>query len=59
MANKSKFVSGEVRFSYLNIFEPKASNYGGDAKYSVTILMPKSDTESKRRLDAVIAQVRQ
>lgn len=59
MANKSKFVSGEVRFSYLNIFEPKASSYGGDAKYSVTILMPKSDTASKQRLDAVIAQVRQ
>ena len=36
-------VTGKVRFSYVQVFEPRAIN-GGDEKYSVTILIPKSDT---------------
>lgn len=33
-------VTGKVRFSYVNIFEPRAIN-GGEEKYSITILIPK------------------
>ena len=37
MANtnvSTKVVTGEVRFSYVNVFEPKSIN-GSDEKYSV------------------------
>ena len=32
------------RFSYLHCWEPNAVN-GGEAKYSVSAIIPKSDTE--------------
>lgn len=42
----TKVVTGKVRFSFCNIWEPKASDDGGDPKYSVTLLIPKSDTKT-------------
>lgn len=39
----NKVVTGKVRFSYLYVFEPRATQTG-DTKYSVTILIPKTDT---------------
>lgn len=39
----TKITTGKVRFSYVNIFEPKATQ-GGQDKYSITLLIPKSDT---------------
>ena len=44
-SNKVKIVTGKVRFSYANVFTPKAGMNGGEPKYSVSILIPKSDTE--------------
>lgn len=38
----NKVVTGKVRFSYLYVFEPRATQRG-DIKYSVTVLIPKSD----------------
>lgn len=40
----TKVVTGKVRFSYCNIFEAREPQGGGDPKYSVTLLIPKSDT---------------
>lgn len=45
---------GEVRFSYVNLLKPKASNFGGDPKYSAVLLIPKSDTNTKAALDAAV-----
>ena len=42
-------VTGKVRFSYANVFEPRAVN-GGDEKYSITLLIPKSDTSTYQRI---------
>ena len=44
MANerKTKVITGTVRLSYANIWEPKSIK-GGAAKYSVSLLIPKSD----------------
>lgn len=56
MAN---IVTGKVRLSYVNIFTPRQSQNGGDAKYSVTVLLPKSDLETKAKIDADIRQVAQ
>ena len=38
----NKVVTGKVRFSYLYVFEPRATQTG-EEKYSATLLIPKSD----------------
>jgi hypothetical protein len=43
---KVKLVTGKARFSYANVFSPKASVEGGTPKYSVSIIIPKSDKET-------------
>jgi hypothetical protein len=40
----TKVLTGEVRLSYANLTAPRAAQQGGDAKYGVTLLIPKSDT---------------
>lgn len=44
-----------VRFSYCNLFQPQARP-GQEPKYSVTILVPKSNTGAKAAIDQAIAQ---
>lgn len=41
----NRIVTGEVRLSYANIWEPK-SIQGSDPKYSCSLLIPKSDTKT-------------
>jgi len=45
MSNSQKLITGKVRFSYANVWEPKSIN-GGDEKYSVSIIIPKSDKQT-------------
>jgi hypothetical protein len=47
---KVKVVTGNVRFSYANVFQPKAAMEGGTPKYSVSIIIPKSDKDTISRL---------
>ena len=49
-SNKVKVVTGKVRFSYANVFVPKAAMEGSTPKYSVSILIPKSDKEGIAKL---------
>jgi hypothetical protein len=51
--NQNQMTTGEVRLSYAHLYEPYSGN-GGEPKYSVTVLMPKSDTAAKARLDAAM-----
>lgn len=44
-----KIVTGKVRFSYVNVFVPRALN-GGEEKYSITLLIPKSDTDTYNKI---------
>lgn len=55
MANyeAARMVTGEVRFGYVQLLEPKADD-NGVLKYSTQVLIPKSDTATKQRLDAAI-----
>ena len=46
-------VTGKIRFSYANVFEPRQTP-NGDSKYSVTILIPKTDTNTYQRIVAEI-----
>jgi hypothetical protein len=50
-----KVLTGEVRLSYCNLIQPRAPLSGqGDPKYSVTILIPKTDVATKADIDASI-----
>ena len=51
----TKVLTGEVRLSYVHLVEPYQNKQGGDPKYQVTLLIPKSDTVTKADIDASIA----
>ena len=53
----STIVTGEARFSYVNIFEPVASKFNPDKKeYSIVLLIPKSDIATKQAIDRAIQE---
>ena len=60
MANYNKKISetavrvGEVRFGYANVFTPRKSDDDSPEKYSVQLLIPKTDTAAKALLDAAV-----
>ena len=45
---------GEVRLSYCNLFQPRSNQPNQEAKYSVTVLVPKSNAQAKAAIDAAI-----
>jgi hypothetical protein len=51
--NPGKVITGIVRLSYANVHEPKSIN-GGTPKYSVSLIIPKSDTSTVTRIKAAI-----
>ena len=51
--NPTKVITGEARLSYANLWEPKSIN-GGAPKYSVSIIIPKSDTRTIAKVKAAI-----
>lgn len=55
MANqsKTKVITGTVRLSYANVWEPKSIN-GGAEKYSVSLIIPKSDTKTIAAINAAV-----
>ena len=58
MAKAIKVVTGKVRFSYAHVFTPQASQDGGTPKYSVSIIIPKSDTETINKINKAIEQAK-
>ena len=54
--SSTKIVTGEVRFSYATLFEARSYERGQDAKFSVTLLIPKTDTETVAKIKAAIKQ---
>lgn len=58
MENKTKVITGKVRFSYANVWEAKSIN-GGDEKYSVSLIIPKSDTKTISEIKAAIKVAKQ
>lgn len=51
--NPTKVVTGNVVFSYLNCWEPKAIQ-GGTPKFSVSLIIPKSDKKTIDKINAAI-----
>lgn len=53
-ANPMKVITGpNTRWSYANVWEPKSIN-GGTPKYSVSLIIPKSDTKTIAKIQAAI-----
>lgn len=55
----TKVVTGKARLSYVNLFTPRAQNDGGDPKYSLCVLIPKSDTATLNKIKAAIEAAKQ
>ena len=52
--NPMKVITGpNTRWSYANVWEPKSIN-GGVPKYSVSLIIPKSDTKTVTKIQAAI-----
>jgi hypothetical protein len=53
-AVSTKVVTGMVRFSYLHVFKPAAAPGSTTEKYSASLIIPKSDKETLRKINAAI-----
>ena len=52
--NNTKVVTGKVRLSFIHVFKPYAPTPDQEEKYSVTVLVPKTDVATKAKIDAAI-----
>lgn len=57
--NNTSVTLTNIRISYEHLTHPFAREVGQEARYSCTILLPKSDVASKARLDAAIEAAKQ
>lgn len=54
----TKVITNEARMSYANVWEPKAIE-GNEPKYSVAVLIPKSDTDTIKKINEAIEAAKQ
>ncbi len=59
MNDLTNVTTGEVRLSYVHLFKPYAATQGTGEKYSCTILVPKTDTDTMARIQAAIEAAKQ
>lgn len=52
--NPAHIVTGQCRMSYVALTQPKQKGKSGEPRYSVTLLVPKSDIATKQALDMAI-----
>jgi hypothetical protein len=57
--SETKVITGKVRFSYAHVWEPKAIDEGGKPKYSVCLLIPKSDKKTIARIQQAVETAKQ
>lgn len=50
----TNITTGRARLSFVHVFKPYAYQPGQEEKFSVTILVPKSDVDTRARIDAAI-----
>lgn len=51
----TKVITSKVRFSYAHVWEPSAIEEGQEKKYSVSIIIPKTETKLIEKIKAAIA----
>lgn len=57
-APKTQVKTKLVRFSYVHIFEPHAATEGGDPKFSMSVIILKSDTETIKAIKAAVEEAK-
>lgn len=55
----TKVVTGKVRLSYVHVFEPYSNQEDQEARYSCTILIPKSDKKTLKAIEEAIAAAKE
>ena len=58
MNELTNVTTGEVRLSYVHLFKPYAAMQGAEERYSCTILVPKTDTDTMGRIQAAIEEAK-
>ena len=56
--NPTKCLTGEVRLSFVHLDQPYSNN-GGEPKYSVSAIIPKSDKETIKKIQAAVEAAKQ
>lgn len=59
MESLTNVTTGRVRLSFVHLFKPYAFQPGQEEKYSVTVLVPKTDTDTMARVNAAIETAKQ
>ena len=59
MNELTNVTTGRARLSYVHLFKPYAYQPGQEEKFSVTVLVPKTDVDTKARIDAAIEAAKQ
>ncbi|KZL94338.1 DUF2815 family protein [Clostridium magnum] len=54
----TKVTTGKVRLSYAHLFEPHAIE-GNEPKYSVSVIIPKTDTETLKAIKAAVDEAKE
>ena len=54
----TKVITGKVRASFVNVFEPKSIN-GSEPKYSCSLIIPKTDVDTLKKINAAIEEAKQ
>ena len=53
--NPTKVITGKkTRWSYANVWTPKAANEGATPKYSVSLIIPKDDVQTIEKIKNAI-----
>lgn len=53
-----KVITGKVRMSYVHVFEPAAVEGSTDLKYSVCLLIPKTDKATLAKINATLEEIK-
>lgn len=59
MNELTNVTTGKARLSYVHLFKPYAAAPGQEEKFSVTVLVPKSDVDTMNRINAAIEAAKQ
>jgi hypothetical protein len=55
----TKIVTGKCRLSYVTAFQPRAQEEGKDPKYSVLLLIPKTDKATIAKINAAVEEAKE
>lgn len=58
-AQVTKVITGKVRFSYVNVFKSRSFKPGQDEKFSICLLIPKSDKDTLTKIKVAIEAAKQ